>query len=455
MDKFEIEQFSQLGDIIDELQFCFLDEDAYSRTPSPHEWRRATAIVHRLKLAFCELLGYAKACRQFTMEFTRERLHVVPGDKGGDPEQGQEKKDPDAGTSGAEQGFVEFTEQEIKQMPAHFRKLIIINKKRCRLRKHASGKKSYTYEIRFRQGGYDISACGKTIELAKANMIEKMKTAKPNLLNGNAPNVPTTFQAFTLYYFETKRIRLVVPKTYKTDLSRCKNHLFPHFGKIALKKITLGMCQTLIDSLMEKGHGKTASEVLSLMNCIFAFAKDNHLITNSPCDAVILEHYDVENGVALTKDEEKQLLNAYKNTRFGVCFAIALYTGLRPNEYTSAVVSEDQNFIIAMNSKQKKKRNGEIVYKKIAIPSMLRPYITANPKPYMYTAKYLRKYFKAVLPDHILYDMRTTFHTRCKECKIDEAARHAFMGHSLKAVDKAYTDLSDAYLLSEGKKLVW
>ena len=79
----------------------------------------------------------------------------------------------------AKQGIVEFTDEEIKAIPKTFKRLIIIQKKRCRLRTHVSGKDTTTYEIRYRRDGYDVSASGKTIELAKANFIEKLKTAQP------------------------------------------------------------------------------------------------------------------------------------------------------------------------------------------------------------------------------------------------------------------------------------
>ena len=64
----------------------------------------------------------------------------------------------------------------------------------------------------------------------------------------------------------------------------------------------------------------------------------------------------------------------------------------------------------------------------------------------------IREKFKAVLPNHIVYDMRTTFYSRCKECGIADAARDEFVGHSLGALGNAYTDLSDEYLLREGAK---
>ena len=80
-----------------------------------------------------------------------------------------------------ENGVVEFTEKEINTMPKHIRKLLIIEKKRCRIRQH-NGKKGY--EIRLRRDGYDISASGVTIELAKENFIKKLKVAKPKGADG-------------------------------------------------------------------------------------------------------------------------------------------------------------------------------------------------------------------------------------------------------------------------------
>ena len=75
----------------------------------------------------------------------------------------------------AKRGIVEFTDKEINTMPKHIKKLLIIDKKRCRLRTRPSGKNSVTYEIRLRRDGYDISASGKTIELAKANFLSKFR----------------------------------------------------------------------------------------------------------------------------------------------------------------------------------------------------------------------------------------------------------------------------------------
>ena len=374
---------------------------------------------------------------------------VPPSQTGGQPK--VDLSTPDDKKQGI---VVDFTKQEIKQMPNNFKKVYKKDGRNIYAHEHKSGKNTFTWEIRYRRNGYDISVCGKTIEIVKKKFLEKLQH-NPNPKGDNVDTIPNTFHSFATYYFENYRSKKVASETYKKDLYRYKRYLQPYFKETPIPKITLAQCQKLINNVVEQGKGKTADELFSLMNVIFQYAKDNHIITQSPNDAVFLPKYQSENGVALTKAEEKEFLAKLKGSKFETCLAIALYTGIRPNEYTSVEIDEKKQFIVAKNSKLKNKRNGEIVYKKIPISPMLRPFIEANPNPTMYTAKYLRKFFKEMMSNHILYDLRTTFYTRCKECHVEEYALKAFMGHSLKSVDRAYTDLSDEYLIAEGNKLCY
>lgn len=358
------------------------------------------------------------------------------------------KTTPDVGTPDEDmQGFVDFTEKEIETMPNKFRRLIIIQKKRCRMRKHQSGANTTTYEIRFRQDGYDVSACGKTIELAKANFIKKLKTAQPKRREENRASIPLTFSSFAFFYFENFRKEKISEQTFKTDSQRLKKHLQPFFKEMPLKKITPSTCKELLDELEERGLGKTGDEIFSLMSIIFKGAIAHGIIERNPLTVIPRIKHEQEHGVALTKEEEKLLFERTTEPGFDVAFALALYCGLRPNELATATVQGD--FIKAINSKRKGRK---VEYKKIPIIDRLRPYLV-NGIPPLPTPQLLRRRIKAALPNHKLYDLRTTFYSRCAELGVAEAAQNEFVGHSLGALGNAYTDLSDEYLLKEGKKL--
>ena len=121
---------------------------------------------------------------------------------------------------------------------------------------------------------------------------------------------------------------------------------------------------------------------------------------------------------------------------------------MRPNEYYSAKIEGD--FIVTVNSKRK---NGKVEYKKIPIIPLLKPYLEGVTELKFYGSNRLRERFRTVFKNHKIYDLRTTFYTRCCECGVADVARAEFVGHSLGKLADAYTDLSDVFLLKEGQKL--
>lgn len=360
--------------------------------------------------------------------------------------QGGEQEEDSEENAG--QGFVEFTIEEIKQMPKKLQGLIIVNKKRCRYRIRKCGKKSFTYEIRLRSEPYNVSACGKTLALAKANMLEKLRLAKVQTKKTQETLVPTTFQSFTEYYFEKFRKPKVANLTYSNDLNRLKNHLFPVLGNMQIKNISPSDCQNLLDSIQARGMGKTKDEAYSLMSIIFKGAIAHGIIDRNPLDVVLHIKHEHKHGKSLRRDEEQQLLQNVKGTTLEILYALALYTGLRPNELKTAKV--EGAFIVAVNSKRKTKRTQ---YKRIYICKKLAAYLHEGIDFPKFHDKYISTEFPKHCPGHKLYDLRTTFNSRCKELGMSDPARMHFMGHSLGALGNAYTDLSDEYLLSEGKKL--
>lgn len=326
----------------------------------------------------------------------------------------------------------------------------------------AETKKELPKGMRYRSGGqieYRFTLCGvrrsvygHTVEeCEKARRSMKRKLAKEQAAKqGQSGAVSSNFHEFADYYFEKFRKRKVTPQTFENDMYRYNIHIRPRFGSMSLQSITPSQCQDLLDELTAKGMTKTSNEVYSLLNGIFKMAIAHGLITQNPLAVVIVERHERTHGTPLTKDEEKALLTGTTGTRYQVLFAVALYTGLRPNEYRTAKI--EGSFIVARNSKRK---SGKIEWKRIPISPMLAPYlegVTAFDFP---CTKYMRDRLKAILPNHKLYDLRTTFYTRCDECGVAEPARDEYVGHSRGVLADTYSHLSDEYLLQEGAKLIW
>ncbi len=358
--------------------------------------------------------------------------------------------EPENSKSKAVSSLLHFTYKEIKNMATTFKKVFIANGLCAHVLKKPSGKNSFCYEIRYRANGYCIIASSTNLQTAKEKFLAKTIPAeieKYYIGKNNQAEECRTLKDFTLFFFEKHRKDKVAAQTYKCDLNRINNYIFPAFGKMPINQITPDKCQSLLASIKNEGKGKTADEIYSLLSIIFKGAIAYGIIQKSPLAIVQHTKHVNESGTALTKDEEKLLFARLTEPNFRIALAIALFTGLRPNELSTAKI--DGEFIIAINSKRK---NGKIEYKKIPILDRLRPFIQDG-IPELPTPQLLRRRVAAALSNHKLYDLRKTFYTRCDEYGVAQPARDEFVGHSAGALTNAYRDLSDEYLLREGRKL--
>ena len=346
-----------------------------------------------------------------------------------------------------EEVFWKFSAKEILSMPKTFRKEFRTEGCTAHVRKRRSGKNNWNYEIRYRRNGYNITVSSNYLDEAKRKFIEKLHyidkhgTEREN-------TVPSTMDAFSMYFFENFHKRKVVQSTYRIALNQYKNHVLPHFSDMPIRKITPKKCQELLDKIDASGISRTADDIFSMLNVIFKAAIKHALIEHNPMDMVFHKKHEREHGTALSKDEERKLLDTMKGTPYELMFAVALYTGMRPNEYKTATI--DGKFIVAKNSKRK---GGKIEYKKIPIHPMLSPYMQGVEELKFCNEDTLRDKFRKLFPERRLYDLRTTFYTRCQECGVSPVARDTFVGHSLGELGNTYTDLSDEFLYAEGQKI--
>lgn len=343
-------------------------------------------------------------------------------------------------------GRLKLTEQEILQMPKNVRKKFRIQGREVRYRIRRNGRYVHSVELIYTRDGYNVSASGRTIEIAKQRFIEKISAATPK--EKAMLTVPTNFDAFAMYWFENFHKRKVKENTYRESIRLYNRHVKQAFEKYAVKDINPIMLQSFLDAFADRL--KTADDLHSQLNQIFASAVKHGLIKLNPIGMCFHKQHEREHGTAITKEDERRLLGAYAGTPFQIQFAVVFYTGLRPNEYDTVTI--DGNFIKAVNSK----RHGDkVVYKRIPISKMLRPYLMGITEITMSKRSMLVNRIKAILPNHTLYDIRTTFQTRCTECGISDTVIGLVMGNSIGKLKEAYTDLSDEYILHEFEKFMY
>ena len=356
-----------------------------------------------------------------------------------------------------------FTKQEILKMPKQFRKEFRTAGCTAHVLKRKSGKNNWNYLIRYRRNGYNVIASSNNLEEAKRKFIEKLFAADQNkkqqifksIAQSTQPapltevnGIPVTFDGFANYYFETFYKRKVCMETYRVTQSNYRNHVLPHFGNALLTNVTAHKCQELIDRLVDENKTRTSENVATMLNMLFTAAVKHTVLQHNPMDMVFHTKHQREHGKALSKNEESKLLAETAGTPYQLMFAVGLYTGLRPNEYKTAIIEGD--FIVANNSKRK---NGKVELKRIPINPMLKPYLGGVTDIKFVRLEAMRMKLKQILPNHKLYDLRTTFYTRCMECGVAEVAIKKFVGHTLGGLADTYTDLSDTFLLKESEKL--
>ena len=289
-----------------------------------------------------------------------------------------------------------------------------------------------------------------TASKGEKKVFQPHRIASPNVL----------FSEFASRWFESIHKINVIDASYYSDYKSFWKHVIPFFGNRRLGSITAADCIDFMSKMKERGHDRTTESCDGLLRQVFDYAVHSELIKKNPMEAFKRFKSERENGVPLTKDEEREFLLALKGSKYEMVYVVSLYTGVRPCELPTIRIEGD--FIVAEKRKQKKpKRNA--VYKKIPITPMLRPYLSKLRKALEQWDELLsrsntfyRKEFarRCRGGNHTPYDLRTTFATRCQECGASIQAVQAWMGHAPGTLlEKVYTKLSDEYLLSEGQKV--
>lgn len=318
-----------------------------------------------------------------------------------------------------------------------------------------------TYEKRVRINGIDIYACAADPDECTSRFLDDLQSKLLLLQDENSMPSKTKsnklFAEWAEIWFNEVFKPDVTPGTYLRDYGRYEKHILPILGDKPIRLIMPLDCIRVFNVLKEKNLERTAEGCYGNLKRIFDFAVDSGAIRSNPMKSIKPIKHERKNGIPLSKEEEQKFLERIKGMKYEAVFILALYTGLRPCEYETARIEGD--FIVAQNRKQKNVK--KIVFKKIPITPMLRPYIPLIESNMPIWAELTVKsgkracwQFQEMISNHKMYDLRTTFATRCQECGVSETVVQTWMGHSPRTLlGKVYTKYSDEYLLSEGKKV--
>ena len=196
-----------------------------------------------------------------------------------------------------------------------------------------------------------------------------------------------------------------------------------------------------------------------MLNCIFDMAAEDFNLP-SPMKKIVLPYHESKKGSALTKEEERKLVEYCRNRKDDVASAllVLLYFGLRQSELPTLKVI-DGNTLECETSKERMGRNVTLRY--IPFTPMFKKVqdLVDFEKAKNVNVYTMRSAFKRLFPEHHPHELRYTFITRAKESGCNLEAVMLWAGHSFdkdvktSAVDRGYTDYSKEYILAEAEKV--
>ena len=217
--------------------------------------------------------------------------------------------------------------------------------------------------------------------------------------------------------------------------------------------------QEYLFHLVDEGKYRTAEKLQLAFNCIFDLAADD-LGFVSPMKKIVLPYHESKKGSALTKEEEKTLVDfciGHKDSEASSALLIMLYFGLRRSEL--ATIRLEENALVCTTSKQ---RQGRVeVDRRIPFTPVFRrvlPFVDFE-KAKNTNVNTIYTTFKRLFPNHHTHELRYNFITRAKEAGCNLEAVMLWAGHSFdkdvksSAVDRGYTDYSQEYLVQEAQKI--
>lgn len=358
-------------------------------------------------------------------------------------------------------GFT-LSKKEIKRMPEKYRNIFACEDRIIPYRFHKG-----VYEAHYRRDGFKVFACAKDFkemrEKFTAKLLEQMNGERPLPIpskgKGTAPtHSDARFADYLKEWLEIKR-KTCKESTVKEYERLSAVNLLPVFGERNITDISRQELQSYLFRFIDEGKHRTAEKLYQVLCCIFDLAcEDLHIL--SPMKKIVLPYYEPKKGSALTKEEEKTLVEwciEHKDNEGSSALLVLLYFGLRRSELKT--ISVEGEMLTCTTSKTKMGRNE--VKRSIPFTPVFRrvlPYVDFE-KARNTNVNTIYTTFKRLFPHRHTHELRYNFITRAKESSCNIEAVMLWAGHSFdkdvksSAVDRGYTDYSKEYLVQEAQKI--
>ena len=317
--------------------------------------------------------------------------------------------------------------------------------------------------IRYRKNGYDVSFSGKKFETAKQKALVWLESYEGEISYKEQLKIAVTppedtfyrkrnvlFKPFAdeyVYNVKQKRVKKITFQTYKNYYIA---DILPVYERLLLDDITPSMLQRHLDKINER-KPRACEDIKMLLNGILQYAVDSGVIDRNPMRAVYIQKHQRTNGSALTYQEERDFVEAIKGKKNEWVFLKMLYSGVRPGEISGIIEDEENNTLTIRNGKLKSYQKN--LTRTIPMSPMYKKTLGHKIKPYIYLHD-LGTDLKNYLPNHTLKDLRHTFMTRARECRIDNELVAVWTGHSLGNITSSvYTHFSMEHQQKEIQKL--
>lgn len=201
---------------------------------------------------------------------------------------------------------------------------------------------------------------------------------------------------------------------------------------------------------------RSYEDMRTVFNSVFKFGMALGLISANPVSLVPFQRADRQVREALSEEEIERFLIRIKEPRFDKIRQMAYFYyffGLRASELDEETRREG-DFLITRNRKRK---NGKIEYKKIPIPKEAENLIDwTTPLHRTVRPVTANNLFKELLGEgKTAYNLRHTFSTLCQQYVRQEIVEIWIGDSPVRLIAKHYTHFSDKFMREEMNKVIF